>query len=310
MIALQHKHNIIHRDIKAENVFYSGPQTVKVGDFGFSTQIANKEELLSTFCGSPPYAAPELFQDESYLGPYVDYWAMGVLLYFMVTAAMPFKAQTISSLKALILEGNYEIPDYVTHNCSAVIKGLLQHNPTDRLSLTSLRSSEWLNKESWPDNWPIYKMQSFASAHNSHLSAHEVDAYNQMKQLGINDELICDNIDKGSRSNVIGTFRIIIHRFVVNSHLPHNDVNTANGKQSNDNTLLRNNSQVDDTKRLKSSNSITKSIKPFKSLFIDKKHKNHTILENNVMLNNKVVNKKCCPKSKMRIVRAKTCIIL
>ena len=56
--------------------------------------------MLDTYCGSPPYAAPELFADNCYQGELVDIWAMGVMLYYMLSGVMPFRGETIPQLKA------------------------------------------------------------------------------------------------------------------------------------------------------------------------------------------------------------------
>ena len=235
----QHQHHIIHRDIKAENVFFSDSQTVKVGDFGFSTEVKTRQDLLNTFCGSPPYAAPELFSDESYLGPLVDIWALGVLLYFMVSGGMPFKAQTVSSLKKLIIEGEYLMPDFISRDCSRVIRGLLQHEPLKRLTLDELRQSKWLERQTFPRSLPKYKVSLLCTPVNSSssntcnefdkkcphtpspspqtqdiMSADEEETRVQLQHLGISQDLLIQNRDKGVRSNVIGTYRILMHRIL------------------------------------------------------------------------------------------------
>lgn len=128
-----------------------------MGDFGFSTEVELKSDLLNTYCGSPPYAAPELFSDECYVGPPVDLWACGVLLYFMVTGQMPFKAATVTTLKKLILDADFIIPDYVSVECSWLIRSLLQRNPRNRLETKDVQEDKWLKGLSFPGSLPRYK---------------------------------------------------------------------------------------------------------------------------------------------------------
>ena len=139
---MQHKKGVIHRDLKAENVFFISDTQIKVGDFGFSTQ--SRGNMLDTFCGSPPYAAPELFEDNCYQGELVDIWAMGVMLYYMVSGIMPFNGETIPQLKAKILDGRFTMPEGLTPVCQDLISGLLTKNPDERFIMDDIFSSIWL----------------------------------------------------------------------------------------------------------------------------------------------------------------------
>lgn len=201
---------------------------MKVGDFGFSTQVKNVDDFLNTFCGSPPYAAPELFSDENYHGPSVDLWALGVLLYYMVTASMPFKASTVSGLKQLICDVNFTIPEYISKDCCTIINGLLEANPNDRISISDVRTSKWLRGQHFPNALPKYKVSEKINNNLNNnntqgncgmtsynkLSSEEREAQRLLRSLGIDEELLARNIDKGLKSNIIGTYRILLHRVI------------------------------------------------------------------------------------------------
>ncbi|KAM4692858.1 serine/threonine-protein kinase MARK1 isoform 2-T2 [Discoglossus pictus] len=139
-----HQKCIVHRDLKAENLLLDADMNIKIADFGFSNEftIGNK---LDTFCGSPPYAAPELFQGKKYNGPEVDVWSLGVILYTLVSGSLPFDGQNLKELRERVLRGKYRIPFYMSTDCENLLKKLLVLNPIKRGSLDQIMKDRWMN---------------------------------------------------------------------------------------------------------------------------------------------------------------------
>ena len=133
--------------------------------------VGNK---LDTFCGSPPYAAPELFQGKKYNGPEVDVWSLGVILYMLVSGSLPFDGQNLKvlakfdinvlspitlissasskcflllskELRERVLRGKYRIPFYMSTDCENLLKKLLVLNPIKRGSLEQIMKDRWMN---------------------------------------------------------------------------------------------------------------------------------------------------------------------
>ncbi|EHA99388.1 Serine/threonine-protein kinase MARK1 [Heterocephalus glaber] len=139
-----HQKCIVHRDLKAENLLLDADMNIKIADFGFSNEftVGNK---LDTFCGSPPYAAPELFQGKKYAGPEVDVWSLGVILYTLVSGSLPFDGQNLKELRERVLRGKYRIPFYMSTDCENLLKKLLVLNPVKRGSLEQIMKDRWMN---------------------------------------------------------------------------------------------------------------------------------------------------------------------
>ncbi|XP_019405047.1 PREDICTED: serine/threonine-protein kinase MARK1 isoform X1 [Crocodylus porosus] len=139
-----HQKCIVHRDLKAENLLLDSDMNIKIADFGFSNEftVGNK---LDTFCGSPPYAAPELFQGKKYDGPEVDVWSLGVILYTLVSGSLPFDGQNLKELRERVLRGKYRIPFYMSTDCENLLKKLLVLNPVKRGSLEQIMKDRWMN---------------------------------------------------------------------------------------------------------------------------------------------------------------------
>ncbi|KAK6181211.1 hypothetical protein SNE40_009117 [Patella caerulea] len=139
-----HQKHIVHRDLKAENLLLDGDMNIKIADFGFSNEFVPGNKL-DTFCGSPPYAAPELFQGKKYDGPEVDVWSLGVILYTLVSGSLPFDGQNLKELREKVLRGKYRIPFYMSTDCENLLKKFLILNPLKRASLETIMRDKWMN---------------------------------------------------------------------------------------------------------------------------------------------------------------------
>ena len=105
-----HSVNIIHRDLKLENILIDDNFDVKIIDFGFAT-VCKSYKKLDLMCGTPCYMDPDIVQEKLYLGQPVDVWALGVILYYLVTGKWPFYSDDQDELYAKIVKGKWSFPD-------------------------------------------------------------------------------------------------------------------------------------------------------------------------------------------------------
>ena len=147
-----HARSVLHRDVKLDNILLDLEGNVKICDFGISKMIS-KHDFIKEQCGTPAYIAPEIISNKGYGGFYADYWSLGVLLYAMLTVDVPFKANSLEQLLAVILQKKITFPSTISNNAKNLISSLLKINPMERSSIPEILLHPWLNE----DNETLYK---------------------------------------------------------------------------------------------------------------------------------------------------------
>ncbi|XP_053334317.1 serine/threonine-protein kinase MARK2 isoform X16 [Clarias gariepinus] len=216
-----HQKFIVHRDLKAENLLLDADMNIKIADFGFSNEftLGNK---LDTFCGSPPYAAPELFQGKKYDGPEVDVWSLGVILYTLVSGSLPFDGQNLKELRERVLRGKYRIPFYMSTDCENLLKKFLILNPTKRGSLEQqIMKDRWMNVGYEDD-----ELLPYIEPQPDYKDPKRTDI---MLQMGYSQEEIHDSLINQKYDEIMATYLLLDYRNSENSIL---STGTSRGRSS------------------------------------------------------------------------------
>ena len=140
---------IAHRDIKPENLLLDRQLNLKVVDFGLSNTFAPGEKL-TTACGSPCYAAPELIKGLEYVGPKADIWSSGVVLFTLLCGHLPFEDSDTQKLYQKILNARYSFTCYASKEAQTLVKNILVPDPNLRYGLKQILSSTWFRSHTPP----------------------------------------------------------------------------------------------------------------------------------------------------------------
>jgi len=139
-----HSVQVVHRDIKLENILLDHSNRLKLIDFGLSTFV-QPGKLLRVHCGSPSYAAPEIVGRKLYEGPPVDIWSAGVVLFAMIAGHLPFHAgSNKQELCQKILRGVYNPPDHMSHDARDLIARMLTLDPGSRITIAEVWNHPWV----------------------------------------------------------------------------------------------------------------------------------------------------------------------
>ena len=140
--------NVVHRDLKPENLLLDQNKTIKIVDFGLSNTY-KPAQLLKTACGSPCYAAPEMIAGKRYHGSNVDIWSTGVILFALVCGYLPFEDPNTAKLYKKILNGDFQIPKFVSSECKDLMKCVLNTDPAKRYKAEDIKRHPWFTQVPW-----------------------------------------------------------------------------------------------------------------------------------------------------------------
>ncbi|XP_017104527.2 serine/threonine-protein kinase stk11 [Drosophila bipectinata] len=144
-----HSCRVIHKDIKPGNLLLSLDQTLKISDFGVAEQLDlfAPDDTCTTGQGSPAFQPPEIANGhETFAGFKVDIWSSGVTLYNLATGLYPFEGDNIYRLLENIGRGQWVAPEWLYEldaDFARLILGMLQADPSKRLSLQEIRKDTW-----------------------------------------------------------------------------------------------------------------------------------------------------------------------
>ncbi|CAD8067714.1 unnamed protein product [Paramecium primaurelia] len=150
-----HSHGIIHRDIKPENIILREEgiiDQVVLADFGLADYYRKDCKYMFTRCGTPGYVAPELLQDKIY-DHKVDVYSCGVLLYYLLVGKGPFDSNNYDLTVKANFNGQVDLTKFnFTNECLDLLRGMLDPNPQNRLTLEQVKKSQFFKRHNFTYN--------------------------------------------------------------------------------------------------------------------------------------------------------------
>ena len=247
-----HSHNIVHRDVKLENILIDLNNTIKICDFGIGRVLSSPDDLLYDQCGTPMYMAPEILfssQDKGYKGFPVDIWSAGIALYIMLSGTLPFNVKKEDSLldnknkkksmalKQAIMFSQPKKIEKISNMAKDLLHGLLNKDPEKRLTIEQILNHPWLKDDENELNNNKYHL--FTKAEMIMLSKTYID-YRKTNTEDLQENFTISNL---KREKDIKTLKNETSKSFILT--PYNSIIDEESSFQNDNNVLINNDLED-----------------------------------------------------------------
>ncbi|KNC78712.1 CAMK/CAMKL/MARK protein kinase [Sphaeroforma arctica JP610] len=213
-----HRNNVAHRDIKPANIMVTtdddGKVDVKLIDFGFATLDSHVHNTV--YCGTPRFAAPELWHRKPYLPAPVDMWALGVLFYYLLSGKLPFRSKRI---KANVCAVKFEKLENVSEAISSTLTRMFTVNAAERMTASEfLQLSLLLNEDLTASTLGKEKPQLKHPACNPDLHLHVYDLsyfvvrddiLALMVKMGFNELEVIESVEVGLYNHTAAVYYLL-----------------------------------------------------------------------------------------------------
>ena len=220
-----HHKNIVHRDLKPENLLLSKDNILKIVDFGLSNYYYLDGKLLSTPCGSPCYASPEMVCGNKYNGFRIDIWSCGIIIFAMICGYLPFEDPDNEILFKKIMKCEVDYPDYLSDDVLDIMNKIIVVDPNKRYNIEQIKKHPFYlkgKKEFEKKHKDLIDKVEFIYNNNNN----DIDDYNNE----IEDDIIFNN-NINNNNNVINIQKSKSSNLLKKEI---NDLNNNNNENKND----------------------------------------------------------------------------
>ena len=200
-----HLSNVTHRDLKPENLLLDNKKRILISDFGLSILSKNYNELLSTPCGTPSYAPPEMLKGKKYNGIFSDIWSCGIILYTMLVGNLPCSESKEELVYQNIITHNFYYPENLSDDAIDLIEHLLKINPKERYNFDEIKAHPWFNILT-----PKLRPGIVFEVHKIPIDPKILD---KAKEMGYDQKKVEESVSKSKYDSFSAVYYLILKKF-------------------------------------------------------------------------------------------------
>lgn len=201
-----HARGVVHRNLGPKNILIDHFPGIKVTNFGYCEYI-DPTKLMARAVGDPLYRCPESLVKIYYDGRSADIWSLGVILYTMVVGYNPWEHLNNTNQKKQITLATYQLPDFISKNCSKLIKSILRVNPKDRPTPEMILAHSWFDcideAPTFPPNLDVQHIKTMPSTDITIAQISSAKKFRRKDSIGIETPFTDDEETQQTENKLI-----------------------------------------------------------------------------------------------------------